>query len=68
MGHHGEKARAFQVQVSIDADDGITAYFYLFVSRLQVELLDGWLIGRGMVGSEISDIDNERRACERRNG
>ena len=40
VGHHGEEPDALQVEVGIDTDDGVAAYFHLVVGCLQVELLD----------------------------
>ena len=59
MGHHGKKTRALQVQVGIDADDGVAAYLHPAVGILQVELLQGGLVGRGVVRGEIPDIGTQ---------
>ena len=56
MIHHGKDTRPLQVQVGIYVYDGVTAYFYLGVRCLKMELLDGGSVGGCVVFGEISDV------------
>lgn len=57
--HHDENACAFQLQVGIDVDYRVSSDFHLIVCGLQVELLDGRRVGRGIVFTEVAYIGSQ---------